>query len=118
MTVGPRGTNRLATYLTKFLRGLPNDRLRHHFADFIVECSAREVASARRYSELDDILSIILEGERPDPMPLELYRRGRPEDVKRNATISKMLNAGRSWSGICDATGCSRTTVARVARRD
>lgn len=45
-----------------------------------------------------------------------LYR-GRPEDVKRNAAISKMLRSGQSWSSIISATGCSRSTLSRLARR-
>ncbi|KNY21070.1 recombinase family protein [Methylobacterium sp. ARG-1] len=43
--------------------------------------------------------------------------KGRPEDVKRNAAISGMLGRGMSWSAIIDATGCSRATVAKVAKR-
>jgi DNA invertase Pin-like site-specific DNA recombinase len=42
---------------------------------------------------------------------------GRPEDVERNATIAKLLAAKQSWSFIQDATGCSRATVAKVAKR-
>ncbi|HCL64849.1 MAG TPA: resolvase [Rhizobium sp.] len=45
-----------------------------------------------------------------------LYK-GRPEDAKRNAGIQKMLAAGQSWNSIIDATGCSRSTVARLAKR-
>lgn len=43
--------------------------------------------------------------------------RGRPEDAKRNAAIVKMLRAGQSWSSIVEATGCSRSTLARLAKR-
>lgn len=43
--------------------------------------------------------------------------RGRPEDEKRNAAILNMLRAGQSWSSIIDATGCSRSTLARLAKR-
>jgi DNA invertase Pin-like site-specific DNA recombinase len=42
---------------------------------------------------------------------------GRPEDVERNANIAKLLAAKQSWSFIQYATGCSRATVAKVARR-
>jgi DNA invertase Pin-like site-specific DNA recombinase len=45
-----------------------------------------------------------------------LYR-GRPEDVNRNAGIAAMLRAGESWSAIQRATGCSRATVGKVAKR-
>jgi DNA invertase Pin-like site-specific DNA recombinase len=43
--------------------------------------------------------------------------RGRPEDTKRNEAIADMLAAKMSWSSIQDATGCSRATVAKVAKR-
>lgn len=43
--------------------------------------------------------------------------KGRPEDVKRNAGITSMLARGMSWSQIQDATGCSRATVSKLAKR-
>lgn len=43
--------------------------------------------------------------------------KGRPEDLKRNAGIEAMLASGMSWSRIQDATGCSRATVAKIAKR-
>lgn len=45
-----------------------------------------------------------------------LYK-GRPEDTARNADIASMLRAKQSWSMIQRATGCSRATVAKVAKR-
>lgn len=45
-----------------------------------------------------------------------LYR-GRPEDTERNAAIIGMLKAGMSWSAIVAATGCSRSTLARLNKR-
>jgi len=45
-----------------------------------------------------------------------LYR-GRQEDVKRNEGIAAMLKAGSPWSQIQAATGCSRSTLARIAKR-
>lgn len=45
-----------------------------------------------------------------------LYK-GRVEDIKRNAGISAMLRAGSSWTSIQAATGCSRATVAKLAKR-
>ncbi len=45
-----------------------------------------------------------------------LYR-GRPEDSNRLAGIAAMLAGGASWSTIQNATGCSRATIAKVARR-
>lgn len=43
--------------------------------------------------------------------------RGRPEDTARNAGIAGMLKSGMSWSAIQSATGCSRATIAKVAKR-
>ena len=43
--------------------------------------------------------------------------KGRPEDVKRNASIMEMLRSEMSWSNIQAATGCSRATLAKLAKR-
>ena len=43
--------------------------------------------------------------------------RGRPEDTDRNAGIAGMLRSGMSWFAIQAATGCSRATIAKVAKR-
>src|SRR6202030_996062 len=43
--------------------------------------------------------------------------RGRPEDTARNAGIAGMLRSGMSWTAIQAATGCSRATIAKVAKR-
>jgi DNA invertase Pin-like site-specific DNA recombinase len=43
--------------------------------------------------------------------------RGRPEDTARNAGIAGMLRSGMSWTAIQEATGCSRATIAKVAKR-
>jgi len=43
--------------------------------------------------------------------------RGRPEDGERNAAIMAMLRAGQSWNTIVAATKCSRSTLARLAKR-
>ena len=42
--------------------------------------------------------------------------RGR-ENVDRNAGIAGMLRSGMSWSAIQSAAGCSRATIAKVAKR-
>ncbi|AMX93257.1 resolvase [Mesorhizobium sp. M7A.F.Ca.US.014.04.1.1] len=42
--------------------------------------------------------------------------RGRPEDKARNKAIQSMLTSGQSWSTIISATGCSRSTLARLAK--
>jgi DNA invertase Pin-like site-specific DNA recombinase len=43
--------------------------------------------------------------------------KGRPEDAVRNNGIAAMLAKGVSWSQIQAATGCSRATVAKIAKR-
>lgn len=43
--------------------------------------------------------------------------KGRPEDAKRNAAIADMLAKKMSWTQIQDVTGCSRATVAKIAKR-
>lgn len=43
--------------------------------------------------------------------------KGRPEDTERNEGIARMLAFGQSWSAIQKATGCSRATIAKVAKR-
>lgn len=43
--------------------------------------------------------------------------KGRAEDTKRNAGIAALLKAGSSWSQVQDAFGCSRATVAKIAKR-
>jgi DNA invertase Pin-like site-specific DNA recombinase len=43
--------------------------------------------------------------------------RGGPEDTDRNAGIAGMLRYGMSWAAIQAATGCSRATIAKVAKR-
>jgi len=44
------------------------------------------------------------------------FYMGRPENKTRNAAISSLLANGRSWREIMDATGCSRTLLAKIAR--
>lgn len=44
-----------------------------------------------------------------------LYK-GRPADTKRHAAIADMLTRKMSWNTVMTATGCSRTTVAAVAK--
>jgi DNA invertase Pin-like site-specific DNA recombinase len=43
--------------------------------------------------------------------------RGRAEDTARNQGIARMLAAGQSWNSVQAATGCSRATVAKIAKR-
>jgi DNA invertase Pin-like site-specific DNA recombinase len=44
--------------------------------------------------------------------------KGRPEDTERNDGIARMIAAGQSWGAIQRATGCSRATIAKIAKRD
>ncbi|QOZ69331.1 recombinase family protein [Bradyrhizobium arachidis] len=43
--------------------------------------------------------------------------KGRPADTERNAGIARMLAARMSWSAIQAATGCSRATIAKIAKQ-
>ncbi|WP_027546945.1 recombinase family protein [Bradyrhizobium sp. WSM2254] len=43
--------------------------------------------------------------------------KGRPEDTERNHGIARMLAAGQSWGTIQSLTGCSRATIAKIAKR-
>ena len=43
--------------------------------------------------------------------------KGRREDLERNKAIAEMLRRGQSWSSIVSATGCSRSTLAKIAKR-
>lgn len=43
--------------------------------------------------------------------------RGRPANVDRNSAIMNLLRGGQTWATVMKATGCSRATVARLAKR-
>lgn len=43
--------------------------------------------------------------------------KGRKEDVDRNASIASLLREGQSWSAIERGIGCSRATIAKIAKR-
>lgn len=43
--------------------------------------------------------------------------KGRPEDAERNDGIARMLAAQQSWGSIQSVTGCSRATIAKIAKR-
>jgi DNA invertase Pin-like site-specific DNA recombinase len=68
---------------------------------------ARKDYTDRRRRQAEGIAKARLEGA----------YRGRPEDTERNAAILEMLKACHSWSNIQRATGCSRSTLARLAGR-
>ena len=42
---------------------------------------------------------------------------GRPENKRRNTKIATVVANGASYSDVQDATGCSRATVAKIAKR-
>src|SRR3954453_19484929 len=48
---------------------------------------------------------------------LEGRYKGRPEDTERNNGIARMIAAGQSWGAIQRAPGCSRATIAKIAKR-
>jgi DNA invertase Pin-like site-specific DNA recombinase len=68
---------------------------------------ARKDYDDRRRRQAQGIAKAVSEGK----------YRGHPEDVERNAGIAKMLKAKVSWSAIQAATGCSRSTIKRIADR-
>lgn len=43
--------------------------------------------------------------------------KGRQPDVERNAHIIKLMDEGKSWTFICKATGCSRSTLSRLNKQ-
>jgi DNA invertase Pin-like site-specific DNA recombinase len=43
--------------------------------------------------------------------------KGRPENIERNQAIMAMLRAHQSWATIMKATGCSRGTIAKLAKQ-
>ncbi len=43
--------------------------------------------------------------------------KGRPEDEKRNAALTAMLEGGQTWASIVAATGVSTSTLSRLAKR-
>jgi DNA invertase Pin-like site-specific DNA recombinase len=68
---------------------------------------ARKDYQDRRRRQADGIAKAMADG---------LYR-GRPEDIERNESIAAMLKAGLSYTAVQEATGCSRATVAKIAKR-
>ncbi len=52
-----------------------------------------------------------------DPTKRAEKYKGKPEDARRHATIRTLLIAKTPWSDIMRDVGCSRMTVAKVARR-
>lgn len=67
---------------------------------------ARKDLEDRRRRQQQGIIKAKIEGR----------YRGRPENKKRNAAIMSMLAARQSWNSIISATGCSRSTLSRLAK--
>ncbi|MFE1572233.1 helix-turn-helix domain-containing protein [Comamonas odontotermitis] len=40
--------------------------------------------------------------------------RGKQPNHERNSLIAEMIGKGISWSSVCAATGCSRSTIKRI----
>lgn len=76
---------------------------------------ARKDYDDRRRRQAEGIRKALAEDEHK--APAERTYRGRREDETRNAAIIALLAKGQSWSTIQDATGCSRSTIARLAKR-
>jgi DNA invertase Pin-like site-specific DNA recombinase len=76
---------------------------------------AREALAAVARKDYDDRRRRQMQGQ-AKAMAAGLYR-GRPEDAERLASIAQLLKAGLSYTAVQNATGCSRGTVAKVARR-
>jgi DNA invertase Pin-like site-specific DNA recombinase len=49
---------------------------------------------------------------------VECATKAAPEDTDRNERIASLLAAGQSWSAIQSVKGCSRATIAKIAKRD
>ncbi len=82
-------------------------RDRHHYNTTIVRKNGPENGSEGGAGRLRG---------RPEPKPKHSTRDAR-KNVARNNGIAAMLRAGSSWSQIQAATGCSRATVAKIAKR-
>lgn len=65
---------------------------------------ARKDYSDRRRRQAEGIAKAKAEGR----------YRGRPADLQRHAVIQDMIDRGMTWSQVTNATGASRSTIARV----
>lgn len=68
---------------------------------------ARKDYSDRRRRQAEGIAKAKVEGR----------YRGRPADLQRHAVIQEMINRGMTWSQVTNATGASRSTIARVLHK-
>ncbi len=73
----------------------------------MIAAIARKDDSDRRRRPMDGIKTVKAEGR----------YNGRRENVEQNAAIVTMLESGQSWSSIVKATGASRSTLSRSAKR-
>jgi DNA invertase Pin-like site-specific DNA recombinase len=53
----------------------------------------------------------------PPTSPFDGKYKRRPEAKERNAGTVRMIAAGHSWNDMQAATGCSRATIAKLAKR-
>lgn len=92
------GTDEFTTRMQEAINGMMLD---------MIAAIARKDYDDRRRRQAQGIAKAKTEGR----------YRGRPEDGERNAAIVKMLKSGQSWNSIVAATGASRSTLARLAKR-
>lgn len=64
-----------------------------------------------------DLLAAVARKDDEDRRRRQAQAEARAEDVARNDGIAAMLRSGASWSSIQATTGCSRATVAKIAKR-
>ncbi|WP_062229091.1 recombinase family protein [Aureimonas frigidaquae] len=82
------------------------DALNHLMLDLLAAVSAKDYDDRRR-RQAEGVLKAKAAGK----------FRGRPENTTRNSALVGMLQKGMSWSEIIAATGASRSTLARLAKR-
>lgn len=73
---------------------------------------ARKDYTDRRRRQAQGIANVM-----SDPEKRASKFKGKPEDVKRHEKIAKLLHAKMGWTDVMATVGCSRTTVAKVAKR-
>lgn len=73
----------------------------------ILAATARADYETRRKRAAQGVLKAKLEGK----------YRGRPPNTERNRGIMLMIKGGASWTDVQRAVGCSRATIAKLARR-
>ena len=77
----------------------------------LLRAGLEKVETPKNYGSLRDKLMDI----KPTSQPPII--RESPENKRRNTRIAGMLAAGTSYSDVQEAMGCSRATVAKIAKR-